>query len=132
MTIFLYSLLTAGADKMMQTDPHGWTLTIISVLVVFMALVILYFLYSLSGNIFSGKYKKKAGKAAPVQDEAIAAAIALALDAELGSDDETAAAIGVWLYLQDAVHDYEPGFITIKPQDGKWADRTVNFRHSPR
>ena len=39
---------------MLQTDPHGWTLTLISVSVVFVALIILYFLYTLSGNIFSG------------------------------------------------------------------------------
>ena len=45
MTTSLFSILTAGADRMMQTDPHGWTLTIISVSVVFIALVILYFIY---------------------------------------------------------------------------------------
>ena len=42
---------------MMQTDPHGLTLTLISVSVVFAALIVLYFVYSLSGNIFSGKFK---------------------------------------------------------------------------
>ena len=52
MTTFLYSILTAGGDRMAQVDPHGWTLTLISVSVVFIALVILYFLYSLSGSIF--------------------------------------------------------------------------------
>ena len=36
---------------MAQVDPHGWTLTLISVSVVFIALIILYFLYSLSGSI---------------------------------------------------------------------------------
>ena len=44
-------LLTAGGDRMMQTDPHGWTLTLISVTVVFSALIVLYFVYSLSGSI---------------------------------------------------------------------------------
>ena len=54
MTTFLYNiLLTAGGDRMMETDPHGWTLTLISVTVVFSALIVLYFVYSLSGSIFS-------------------------------------------------------------------------------
>ena len=55
MTTCLYNMLTAGADRMAQVDPHGWTLTLISICVVFCALVILYFIYTLSGNIFSGK-----------------------------------------------------------------------------
>ena len=41
MTTCLYSILTAGADSMAQVDPPGWTLTLISVCVVFCALVIL-------------------------------------------------------------------------------------------
>jgi hypothetical protein len=47
MTTFLFSLmlLTAGGDRMAVTDPHGWTLTIISVSCVFTALIILYFIY---------------------------------------------------------------------------------------
>ena len=44
---------------MAEIDPHGWTLTIISVSTVFAALIILYFIYNFSGNIFSGKYKRK-------------------------------------------------------------------------
>lgn len=56
MTTSLFSfLLTAGSDRMAQIDPHGWTLTLISVSVVFAALIILYFVYTLSGGIFSGK-----------------------------------------------------------------------------
>ena len=60
MITFLYNLLplTAGGDRMAEIDPHGWTLTIISVSTVFAALIILYFIYNFSGNIFSGKYKR--------------------------------------------------------------------------
>ena len=63
MTTFLYSmLLTAGGDRMAQTDPHGWTLTLISVTVVFTALIVLYFIYSFSGKLFSGELKASAKK----------------------------------------------------------------------
>lgn len=131
MTTSLFSILTAGADRMMQTDPHGWTLTIISVSVVFIALVILYFVYDFSGSIFSGKIsfkrKPKAPEGAPDAD--VAAAIALALQAECGSDDEIAAVTALYLYLNDNVHDVESGVITIKHNAASaWNGAQFNFR----
>ena len=136
MTTFLYSyLLTAGGDRMAQTDPHGWTLTLISVGVVFAALIVLYFVYSFSGNIFSGKFKrapkpKKAVKGTP--DAEVAAAIALALDMENSGDVYAAIATAVHLYLNDAVHDVEPGIITIARKDSAWSNKALNFRKLPR
>ena len=109
-------VLTAGADRMAATDPHGWTLTIISVSVVFIALIILYGLYSLSGKVFSGELKADAKKAAragkrltravmPGTDQEspdeVAAAIALALDMEKGGDTYAAIAAAVHLYLSE-------------------------------
>ena len=82
--------LETGAQKMAQTDPHGWTLTFISIGVVFLALIILYCIYSLSGSIFSGKFKrkssKKAAKTSSQPSEQEAAAIAMALEMYSGSD----------------------------------------------
>lgn len=133
MTTSLFSILTAGSDRMLQTDPHGWTLTLISVGVVFIALVILYFIYNFSGSIFSGKIsfkrKPKAPKGAPDAD--VAAAIALALQAECGSDDEIAAvtALYLYLYLNDNVHDVESGVITIRHNAASaWNGAQFNFR----
>ena len=137
MTTFLYSLLplTAGGDRMAQVDPHGWTLTLISVSTVFAALIILYFIYNFSGNIFSGKYKRKpkAPKAAKgAVDGEVAAAIALALDAEAGSETEVAIATALHLYLSEAVHDVEPGIITIRRTPSPWDNKQLNFRKSLR
>jgi Na+-transporting methylmalonyl-CoA/oxaloacetate decarboxylase gamma subunit len=136
MTIFLYNLLlTAGGDRMLETDPHGWTLTLISVSVVFSALIVLYFIYSFSGNIFSGKFKrapkpKKAAKGTP--DAEVAAAIALALDMECSGEDYAAIATAVHLYLNDAVHDVEPGIVTIARKESAWNDKQLIFRKLPR
>ena len=136
MTTFLYSfILTAGGDRMMQTDPHGWTLTLISVSVVFTALIVLYFIYSFSGNIFSGKFKRapkarKAVKGSP--DAEVAAAIALALDMEQSGDEYAAIATAVHLYLNDTVHDVEPGIVTIVRKDSPWNNKQLNFRKLPR
>lgn len=133
MTTSLFSILTAGSDRMLQTDPHGWTLTLISVGVVFIALVILYFIYNFSGSIFSGKIsfkrKPKAPKGAPDADADVAAAIALALQAECGSDDEIAAVTALYLYLNDNVHDVESGVITIRHNAASaWNGAQFNFR----
>ena len=136
MTTFLYNLLlTAGGDRMAQIDPHGWTLTLISVSTVFAALIILYFIYNFSCNVFSGKYKRKpkapkAGKGTP--DAEVAAAIALALDAEAGSEAEVAIATALHLYLNSAVHDIEPGIVTIRRAASAWDDKQLNFRKLPR
>ncbi|MCR4843950.1 MAG: OadG family protein [Bacteroidales bacterium] len=130
MTTFLYNaLLTAGGDRMAQTDPHGWTLTLISVSVVFAALIVLYFVYSFSGNLFSGKFKKSKKK---TPDGEVAAAIALALDMEQDGDTYAAIAAAVHLYMNDGVHDVEPGIVTIRRTNSAWNDKSMTFRKLPR
>ena len=133
MTTFLCNLLlTAGGDRMMQTDPHGWTLTLISVSVVFAALIVLYFVYSFSGNLFSGKFKRAPRKVKGTPDAEVAAAIALALDMEQDGDVYAAIATAVHLYMNDTVHDVEPGIVTITRKDSGWNNKALNFRKLPR
>lgn len=107
--------------EMAEKDPHGMIITIVSVSVVFLALVILYFAYTLIGRTINSavdwkglscKKKHRAANEGPSPEET--AAIAFALDQELNG--ETYAAIGVALhqYLDDTVHDNESYIITIK------------------
>lgn len=108
--------------EMAVRDPHGIIITVVSVAVVFTALVILYFAYTFVGMVVNGKidlksltdrFKKKiADEGTPSGEEA--AAIAMALDQELNG--ETYAAIGLALhqYFNDTVHDNESYIITIK------------------
>ena len=114
------NVIRKSADMAVK-DPHGIIITIVSVAVVFIALVILYFAYTFVGKVVGGKFsikaifrrrKKPADRSVPSPEEA--AAIALALDQELGG--ETYAAIGLALhqYLNDTVHDMESYIITIK------------------
>ena len=87
------------AEKLMRTDPHGFTLTLVAVGVVFLALVVLYLCYTLVGAICTGKFRRpegkkaarkagkkagKDGKAGKAAEGEIAAAIALALRLEGG------------------------------------------------
>ena len=141
MTTFLYNImalpLQTGAQRMAQTDPHGWTLTLISIGVVFLALIILYCIYSLSGSIFSGKFKRKpsgkAAKASSKPSEQEAAAIAMALDMYAGNDEVSVAiATALHLYLSGGVHDIESGVITFGSNTlSPWEDKKLNFRKTP-
>ena len=132
--------ITDKGAALWQTDPHGFTLTLIAVSTVFLGLIILYFIYSLSGNIFSGKYKKdpskkkakvSKAKAASGMTPEVAAAIALALDAGAGNEAEIAALTALSLYLGTSTHDAESYILTIKDADVTWNNKT-NFRKLPR
>lgn len=116
--------VAAKSADMAAKDPHGAIITLVSVSMVFIALIVLFFAYTFIGNLSSGKWNLKkflpARKApAPAEKEGgmsdeVAVAIAMALDKEFGS--ETYAAIGMALhqYFNDTVHDLESYIITIK------------------
>ena len=88
--------------EMAENDPHGIIITMVSVLVVFAALAILYCAYRLTGVIVNSKYVlKKTGVIPDVpeeDDEDVHAAIATALH----------------LYMEENSHDKESNTITIK------------------
>ena len=110
--------VAAKSADMAARDPHGAIITLVSVSVVFCALITLFFAYTLIGKISSGRFrlpkrkKKQLKTGTPTPEEA--AAIALALDKEMNG--ETYAAIGMALhqYLNETVHDNESYIITIK------------------
>ena len=108
--------------EMAARDPHGLIITLVSVAVVFSALVILYFAYTFIGKAINGKIdfrrcfrscrKASASDKCPSAEEA--AAIALALDQELNGEAYAAIAMAMHQYLNDTVHDTESYIITIK------------------
>lgn len=120
------------AEALSEGDPHGWTLTIVSVSVVFSALAILWFLFWL---LFDRPAKKESApkQKKSIPDEEIAAVIALALDMEAGGDHYAAIAAAVHLYLAEAVHDSESYTLTIRKETpSAWSDKKLNFRKLPR
>lgn len=108
-----FSILTTGADKIAVSDPNGLTLTLVSVLVVFGCLLVLYGIYSLSGALFG----KKAAKNTDVKGET-EAAIATALHLYLSEQSH-----------ESEIHDSEPGTITIKTSG--WPGRGNAMRPKP-
>lgn len=127
------------AEVIKETDPHGITLTIVCVSVVFGALFILFLIYNLSGMFFSGRLSlkrdrkpaSKTPKTGTAPQSEVAAAIAMALRAECGAEAEVAVATALHIYLSDCMHDQESFVITIKAQPSAWKSRT-NFRKQPR
>ena len=85
--------VAAKSADMAAKDPHGAIITLVSVSMVFIALIILYFAYTFIGKILSGELKltlpkrrrKTADKSGQPEEE-VAAAIALALDQELNGE----------------------------------------------
>ncbi len=115
------SVLIKSAE-MAERDPHGMIITLVSVCVVFIALIVLFFAYTFIGKISSGEIKlkmpkkqkpaPKPAKGSPTQEEA--AAIAMALDQEMNGEIYAAIGMALHQYLNDTVHDMESYIITIK------------------
>ena len=128
--------ITAKAESLLQTDPHGLTLTLIAVSTVFLGLVILFFIYNLSGNIFSGKYKKAreekkakaVKKASGKVDDEVATAIAMALQMNGGDEVYAAIATALHLHLSSNTHDGGPFVLTMNPCQGAWGNKMLNLR----
>ena len=100
--------ITEGAKKMLELDPHGWILAAVAVSVVFLCLLILFGLYSLSGYLFT-----RAGKSKP---------------AEAPEDDlQQAACIAVALYLKENESSVSP----IANEPTAWGARQRTFRKLP-
>lgn len=117
----------SGAERMERTDPYGGVLTLTSIMVVFGALLLLLIIYSITGGVFSGKFKRKG---TPSGEET--AAIALALDMEKDGDVYAAIAAAVELYLNDTVHDSESYRLTIRQNESSsWKDKKLTFRKLP-
>ena len=106
--------------EMADKDPHGLIITLVSVSVVFAALILLYFAYTLIGMSTNGRislkrreYKNEAEK--PTDE--VAAAIAMALDQELNGEVYAAIGLALHQHFNDSVHDEESYIITIRRQE---------------
>lgn len=126
-TFLLLQASAKVAEKsadMLVKDPHGAIITLVSVTVVFFALIVLYYAYTFIGKLSSGEIKltlpKRKPKAAkPVKADGapapeVAAAIAMALDQEMNGEVYAVIGMAIHQYLNDTVHDMESYIITIR------------------
>lgn len=136
------ALLAGNADNFAQNDPIGWMMAIISMVVVFSALVILFlsfkYLYPFFAwcglQIIKSFHRKKQleqitdrraanQRQMKVTDKATGAKV---------NDEELAAAIGVALFLhEDGMHDQESGVLTLTTTASTWTGAGQNQKRSP-
>lgn len=116
------------AERFMQVDPHGGGMALISMSVVFSALVMLAIVFTFIGNYFSKhaepevtSKKKKKSKKHKKESEVV---VAKSKDDE---DLELALATVVVLHKQDK-HDEVSGVITIERKDNRLWKRTTIFQ----
>lgn len=135
---------------MAQKDPSGWLVTFTAMSVVFTSLIVLFLIFKMIGKIqvrysekSKGENKPKtvAPQAKPAAQKParpgntnaeVAAAIAMALDKECGSEARAAIALALHMYLNSCVHDQESFILTINTNNGTaWNDKTQMQLHKP-
>ena len=99
--ITLITALFTQSDEISRTDPTGVFVALVSIAVVFSALVILYFAYSLISMIVKRTERAQQSQTVIEHDDEIAAAIGMALTQHLNED----------------IHDMESYKITIRRKD---------------
>ena len=110
-----------------EHDPYGAVITIISMLVVFLALILLYFIFKGIGKYSVYLTRKQAVKGGASKDS---------VDAALNVPGDVHAAIGLTLYeLLSSVHDEESSVITIqniRKKYSPWSSKIHTLRQIPR
>lgn len=120
------------SESIREKDPHGWTLTLTSVTVVFSALFILFALYSLIGRFSTRGFKPwRTRKDSKDMNPEVAAAIAMALEAETSGEIEAAIALALHLHMNGEAHDHESFVLTIRPHLSGWNDKSLSTRKQP-
>lgn len=140
---FLFTAVTPAlannADRFGEQDPIGWMMAVISMGVVFVALVILFlcFKYLYPTLAWCGLQIKKAfhrkKQIEQVNDRRAQASKARqeAKDS-ISNEEELAAIIAVGLFLnEDGMHDQESGVLTLAPSTSAWTGAGNNHKRSP-
>lgn len=124
-------------EKLKRDDPHGFGLAIISISVVFIALIVIYLMLKLFGYATKQIAARNAAKSAPAEETKAAVA---ATSTEAKDDDqitgEEAAAIAMALHMHfNSMHDEESEIITIDMPSAHyspWAQKELTMKKTPR
>lgn len=116
------------AEMFGRLDPSGFALTLISMVVVFSALILLFFVYKFVGNLNQKKYTINVRKPSFMKGEVESEDIILS--------GETNAAIAMALSMYVAqTHDFENTTITIKKISkpySPWSSKIYGLRNNPK
>ncbi|MBR5018406.1 MAG: OadG family protein [Bacteroidales bacterium] len=118
----------AKPDKMKEIDPYGWILALTAMSVVFLALILLYFIFKGIGNanIRAGKKRSAASAGTDVKASAYG---------EVPGEVYAAIATAMHLYQQDDEgHDEESFVVTLHHTDrtySPWSSKIYTLRQTP-
>lgn len=124
-----------NADRFLEHDPIGWMMAVISMLVVFSALLVLFicFKYGYVGIskfihlLFINRYKREKAEKKPAAQMTVKDATGAVVN-----DSELAAAIGMALFLhEDGMHDSESDVLTLVPSNSGWTGVGQNQKPQP-
>ncbi len=115
------------AMKLEVQDPHGITITATSMLVVFSALLILFFIFSLVGTLAVKKIQRKSDKTVKSVDQVNMG--------EVTAESFAAISMALHLYVQEnEAHDDESLVITLHHTDrnySPWNSKIYGLRQTP-
>ena len=130
----------SNADNFQAHDPFGWMMAVISMGVVFVALLVLFlcFKYVYTGvaycllSVAKLFHRKKQYEAISEKRSSRDMTIRNAETGAEVNDEELAAAIGVALFLHaDGMHDAESDVLTLTPAASAWTGAGQNQKKSP-
>lgn len=121
-------------EKLMRDDPYGFGLAIISIAVVFVALILIYVMLKVFGAVTAWQ-TRRASRKNPEAAAAIAVATGETIENISTADAEEAAAIAMALHLHfNSMHDEESEVITIEMPSAHyspWAQKELTMRRRP-
>ncbi len=118
----------AKPTRMKEIDPYGWVLALTAMSVVFLALILLYFIFKAIGNanIRAGKKRSAAASGTDVKTSAYG---------EVPGEVYAAIATAMHLYQQDDEnHDEESFVVTLHHTDrtySPWSSKIYTLRQTP-
>ncbi|MDO4496882.1 MAG: OadG family protein [Bacteroidales bacterium] len=134
-------MLANNADNFKVQDPMGWKMAIISMGVVFTALLVLFicFKYGYTGLAALGLAIKKSlhhkSQLEQITEKRANRNNIKVTDAQTGEtidNEELAAAIGVALFMhEDGMHDQESNILTLGDTNSAWTGAGNNQKRSP-
>lgn len=117
------------AMVMKRTDPYGIIMAVLAMSVVFLALIILYFIFKFIGNFSVRKQQKQVNKAAENSDKTVAKVH------ETSAETYAAIATALHLYIKEnESHDDESFTLTMSHTDrtySPWNSKIYGLRQTP-
>lgn len=128
---------TTKAEKLIHDDPYGFGLSIISMTVVFIALILIYLMLKLFARTTARRARKSAAKKNGVINPSAPATLANGENTNIDSpNSEEAAAIAMALQLHfNSLHDEESEVLTIEMPSAHyspWSQKGLMMRRNPK